>query len=263
MEELGLDRETIDELQRLPYEELAQAWKKTAARLSREGVNVDWTPVPNASYPGEAMRVGFSEKAKATPLVVGGVVAEQLLWRGKLYDPADPMETKLRHVREQYGEGAEILLAEFQKAYPDKDINDLLYLDSGFRKPMLKYLDARVQAATAPTYAWMLTYDFPVYGGLPAWHGSNHALTFNQCIAPVFHEPGSRRLAVQMSQSWAAFAHTGNPNNPEIPTWTQYSAGNETTMVFDSECAERIDYDRALIFAHDQYCPKLKLRPSF
>ncbi len=263
VEELGLNPKTIDKMQSLPYENLALAWKKTAAMLSQEGVNVDWAPVTNASYPGDAMRVGFSEKAKRTPLIVGGVVAEQVLWRGKFYNPADPVETKLQRVREQFGDGAEIVLEEFKKAYPNKDINDLLYLDSGFRKPMLEYLDARVKEATAPTYAWMLSYDFPIYGGLPAWHGSNHALTFNQCIAPVFHEPGSQRLALQMSQSWAAFAHSGDPNNPEMPAWTPYSKGNEATMLFDTQCVEKIDYDRALILAHDRYCPKLKLRPSF
>lgn len=261
-DELGLTGENIDAIQNLPYEQLAQAWKKTAARLVAEGVNVDWFPVPNASYPGEAMRVGFSEKAKSTPLIVGGVVAEQLLWQGRFYDPADSAEVKLNRIRKQYGEGAGILLAEFQKAYPDKDINDLMYLDSGFRKPMIEYLDARVKAASAPTYVWMLTYDFPVYGGLPAWHGSNHALTFNQCIAPVFHEPGSRRLAVQMSQSWAAFAHTGDPNNPEIPDWKPYTAARNTTMIFDTPCREGIDYDRALILAHAQYRPRQTLRPN-
>ena len=264
VDELGLTLETIDEIQRVPYDELAQVWKRAAARLSKEGVSTDWAPVPNASYPGGPMQAGFSEKAKHTPLVVGCVVAEQLLWRGRLYDPAASEETKLRLIREFYGdEGAEVLLPEFRKAYPDKDINDLLYLDSRFRKPTIEYLDARVRVAEAPTYSWMLTYDFPIYVGLPAWHGSNHALTFNQCIAPVFHEPGSRKLAVQFSQSYAAFAHSGDPNCKEIPAWSPYETGHEATMIFDSTCVEKIDYDRALMLAHDKYVPQMILKPSF
>ncbi len=209
------------------------------------------------------MEVGFSEKAINTPLIVGCVVAEQLLWRGKIYDPDASEEIKLGLIRELYGEGADIMLREFKKAYPDKDINDLLYIDSRFRKPSIEYMDARVKVAKAPTWSWMLTYDFPIYGGLPAWHGSNHALTFNQCIAPVFHEPGSQRLAVQMSQSYAAFAHAGDPNNKEIPSWSTYKTGHEATMLFDSVCQEKIDYDRSLMLAHAEYAPKVILSPSF
>ena len=263
VEELGLTPDTIDEIQRVPYETLADAWKRAAARLSAEGVSVDWSPIPNAEYPGDPMSVGFSEKAKHTPLIVGGVVAEQLLWRGKIYDPADPTEDKLRRVREFYGEGADTMLAEFEKAYPDKDLNDLMYVDSRFRKPAIDYIAARVQVAKAPTYSWMLTYDFPIYGGLPAWHGSNHALTFNQCIAPVFHEPGSQRLAVQMSRSYAAFAHTGDPNHFEIPAWHPCEPGREAVMCFDAVCEEKINYDHALMSAHAKYAPPLILRPKF
>lgn len=263
VEELGLNAETIDEIQHVSYEALSQAWKRAAARLSPQGISVDWAPIPNASYPGGPMEVGFSEKAKNTPLIAGCVVAEQLLWRGKLYDPAASEEAKLNLIREQYGDGADIMLQEYKKAYPDKDINDLLYLDSRFRKPTIEYLDARAKVAKAHTWSWMLTYDFPIYGGLPAWHGSNHALTFNQCIAPVFHEPGSQRLAVQMSQSYATYAHTGDPNNKEIPNWSTYETGHEATMLFDSVCQEKIDYDRALMFAHAKYAPQLTLKPSF
>ena len=263
VEELGLTPDTIDEIQRVPYETLADAWKRAAAKLSAEGVSVDWSPIPNAEYPGDPMFVGFSEKAKTTPLIVGGVVAEQLLWRGKIYDPADPEETKLQRVRAFYGEGAELMLEEFKKAYPDKDVNDLMYVDSRFRKPAIDYIAARVQVAKAPTYSWMLTYDFPIYGGLPAWHGSNHALTFNQCIAPVFHEPGSQRLAVQMSQSYAAFAHTGDPNHSEIPAWHPCEPGREAVMCFDAVCEEKVNYDHDLMSAHVQYAPPLNLRPKF
>ena len=172
-------------------------------------------------------------------------------------------ETKLQRVREFYGKGAESMLEEFRKAYPKKDINDLMYVDSRFRKPAIDYIAARVQVAKAPTYSWMLTYDFPIYGGLPAWHGSNHALTFNQCIAPDFHEPGSKHLAVQMSQSYAAFAHTGDPNNPEIPAWSACEPGREAVMCFDAVCEERVNYDHDLMSAHAKYAPPLDLRPKF
>jgi para-nitrobenzyl esterase len=44
-----------------------------------------------------------------------------------------------------------------------------------------------------------------------------------------------------MSQTWLAFARTGNPNNSAIPKWPGYSSEQRATMIFDNEC--RIEND--------------------
>lgn len=260
VEELGLTRDTIDDIKNFSYEDLAKAWKNVSQHLYDQKVNINWGPMPNTYYLGHPLSVGFSEKAKNTPLIVGCCIAEQVLWKGKFYNPADPTEEKLKRAKEYYGDGGEQMIELFEKAYPDKDINDLMYLDSRFRKGAIEFLDKRAEVSNVPVYSWLLTYDFQIFGGLPAWHGSNHALTFNNCIAPVFHEPVSERLAVQMSTSWATFAHTGNPNNSTIPTWSPYEKGNEATMLFDETCTQKVDFDRELMIAHNKYCPPFDLR---
>jgi para-nitrobenzyl esterase len=72
---------------------------------------------------------------------------------------------------------------------------------------------------------------------------------------PIYNETGARKLEKQMSTAWAAFAHTGNPNNSEIPYWPKYEKGNEATMVFDRECTVRINYDSDLIRMRHKSAP--------
>jgi para-nitrobenzyl esterase len=43
-------------------------------------------------------------------------------------------------------------------------------------------------------------------------------------------------LAAQISETWIAFARTGSPNNPAIPSWPAYTADKRATMILDTDC---------------------------
>jgi para-nitrobenzyl esterase len=55
---------------------------------------------------------------------------------------------------------------------------------------------------------------------------------------------GARELASWISATWVAFARTGSPNNPAIPSWPAYTAAQRATMVFDNDCRVVRDPDR-------------------
>jgi para-nitrobenzyl esterase len=40
-------------------------------------------------------------------------------------------------------------------------------------------------------------------------------------------------MAEMMSETYIAFARTGNPNNPKIPNWPAYDLKRRATMAFD------------------------------
>jgi len=42
-------------------------------------------------------------------------------------------------------------------------------------------------------------------------------------------------LADKVSDTWIAFARSGNPNTPKLPRWTPYDATDRPTMVFNNE----------------------------
>ncbi|HLI79150.1 MAG TPA: carboxylesterase family protein, partial [Candidatus Binataceae bacterium] len=96
----------------------------------------------------------------------------------------------------------------------------------------------------ASVYMYLFTWETPVLGGKLK---SPHALE----IPFVFDNVATDRLsgdiqtkfalAEKMSQTWLAFARTGNPNNGAIPEWPGYSSEHRATMIFDNEC--RIEND--------------------
>jgi para-nitrobenzyl esterase len=47
--------------------------------------------------------------------------------------------------------------------------------------------------------------------------------------------PEAMALADKVSDTWIAFAKTGNPNQPKMPRWSAFNAAERPTMVFNTE----------------------------
>jgi para-nitrobenzyl esterase len=47
--------------------------------------------------------------------------------------------------------------------------------------------------------------------------------------------PEAMALADRVSDTWIAFAKTGDPNTPKLPRWTPFNATDRPTMVIDNE----------------------------
>ena len=46
-----------------------------------------------------------------------------------------------------------------------------------------------------------------------------------------------------MTDAWANFAKTGNPNGGKVPAWTPYTPDNKLLMRFDIEGMGMTDFD--------------------
>ena len=73
---------------------------------------------------------------------------------------------------------------------------------------------------------------------------SHHALEISFVFDNTTRAPGmsgggpaAAALAAKMSEAWAAFARTGDPNTPSLPAWPAYEAATRATMMFDDEPA--------------------------
>ncbi|MBO0752818.1 MAG: carboxylesterase family protein, partial [Bradyrhizobiaceae bacterium] len=54
----------------------------------------------------------------------------------------------------------------------------------------------------------------------------------------------ARDLSGRIAATWTAFARSGRPDNPALPHWPAYTAGERATLVLDRECRIENDYAR-------------------
>ncbi|HWC81791.1 MAG TPA: carboxylesterase family protein [Pseudonocardiaceae bacterium] len=86
--------------------------------------------------------------------------------------------------------------------------------------------------ATRPVYTYFWSYAAPASGGpRRAAHGSEIDFVFGNLDQddPKWTEE-DRRVADTMSDYWANFIATGDPNGPGLPEWPTYSATGRTVM---------------------------------
>lgn len=246
--ELGL--ESVKELETVPYDAMAAAYKKVKPALLAAGKNVGCKPFKNEFYLGCPADVGFRRETAQIPLLVGTVFSEFASFMPHPYDRTKLTEEEGTQIVEQVAgkEIAEELLPLFKEAYPERNPADLLSIDLIFRVAGQPYVRDR-SALNDCTYAYLFNYDLPVDGGREPWHCSDIPFVFhNTGLAPVTQEKGvTEKLEKQIFESLMAFARTGDPNNSEIPVWPASTAKAEHTMVFGKETDVRTNHDAVLL----------------
>lgn len=95
-----------------------------------------------------------------------------------------------------------------------------------------------------PTWMYQLDFGSPVDPRLKAYHSFDIALAFDNCDQPTSRTgtgPEALKAAAAMSETFIAFARTGDPNNAAIPAWGRYTLPERATMIFDVD--SRIEND--------------------
>jgi para-nitrobenzyl esterase len=66
-------------------------------------------------------------------------------------------------------------------------------------------------------------------------HGGEIQFVFdNYALTPVAGDrPENAQVARVMSEAFSRFALDGDPNHPDLPTWSPCTLGQRATMVFD------------------------------
>lgn len=132
----------------------------------------------------------------------------------------------------------EVVIAEYRRLYPKYSASDVLFAaTTAGRSWRAAVIEAEERAkAGSPAYAYQLDWATPKDGGkLGAPHASDIQLVFDNIDKPgaTAIGPTAQRMADQMSETFIAFARTGNPNNKRIPFWKKYTLPRRETMVFD------------------------------
>jgi para-nitrobenzyl esterase len=138
------------------------------------------------------------------------------------------------------------IISVYKRTRPEATPWDLLIGISteGARRASIALAERKAAGGPAAVYMYLFTWQSDYLGGL---FKAGHALEIPFVFETVDHMPmtGSRSdkygLAEIMSATWAAFARSGDPNNPAIPKWERYTADHRATMLFDVPCRHVID----------------------
>lgn len=259
LKELGIPSDQVERINDVPYAELYQAGQRALA--ASIGTRTPGTPMMWGFGPtpdGEILlqqpfQPDFASISSDIPLVIGTTFNEL---QRTCYDAEMTLDEAMGLVKGTFGDETEDYAAEFAKAWPDFIPQDLPSVDMMFRPKTIITADAASASKTAPVYNYMFTWKSPVT------HISAHGAELNFCFNTLhlagrdLPEPSESdlRLADLMAQSWANFAHTGNPNVEGLPEWHPYTKETGECFIFGPECEVRYNFDRNLEQIIDSHC---------
>jgi para-nitrobenzyl esterase len=131
------------------------------------------------------------------------------------------------------------VVAAYRRLYPAYSPTDIFFAATtaarSWRGAVIE-AEARAAAGT-PVHAYEMDFPTTIEGGrLKAMHETDIPLAFDNLAAdgsPIAPSPVAQAMADQVSATFAAFAHTGDPNNSAIPSWAPYTLPRRATLVFD------------------------------
>ena len=243
-------------LETVPYAELVGAFNAISPQLEEKAWRAVWAPLPNDWYLGNPYDVGYTAHAKTIPLMAGSVIAE---W-GFVGNVPDkdlvPEADRRAMLAGKFGEEhTDALIAQFKQAYPGK--NELTLLTMAGRADLIEFAGYHAEACTAPVYLYLFAFDFPVDGGMPAWHCSDIPFAFHNTdkVAVCNTGAGSDALEAAYFGAYVQFAKTGNPNASGLPAWPAFTQNCRATMFFDAISQARVDVDTELHALFERVAP--------
>lgn len=249
-EVLGLNKETIDQIDDIPYEKLALAAEKAGSELHMPVGMVLFEPsVTEGVYTGPYHLTGFREETKDIPVIAGTVFAEFSLGHAMGDRDAYSGEEREEILRKYYGEDTDRLISLFKKVYPGKNVLYALNLDTMFRPRTLRFLDARAAYTDAPVYNYQYSYFYPNMGGTAPWHCSDIPFVFRNADMESMTCTGGEDIPGiedDFSNAWLSFMENGSPSTESLK-WDPYRLEKKTRMVFDKKSAMTAEDDTELI----------------
>lgn len=197
---LGLTTQTIDSIQRVPYERLLEAANKAFREVSQRqrdkrighGIRLGWGPVNDGDIMPGIFENGSQKISNDIPLLIGST------------------------------------LNEFSTPKVDQMVRPAVKTQAGIR----------VTDDGAPVYVYLSGYQVPTMdGNFHACHNSDIPFFFNNVLKSASMTGATKEgieLGEKMSSALINFARTGNPNAKGLPKWKPYSPEDEATMYFDA-----------------------------
>ena len=255
LDELGLSRSQVKELQKTPVVRLTGAAVEAMKKMPKPQPSLrgafgesSWGPtVDGRVLPSHPFDPGAPAVSADVPLITGTDLNEFV--SGIDRPDADKMavEELNRLVSEAFGGDSEEIIAAYRQDYPKATAFGLYatIAASQFRIPAFAQATRKVALGSAPAYAYIYAWRTPVLDNRPGtFHAAEISFAFDNaelCDHYSAGDQGAFVLSRQMGGAWTSFARTGNPNHSGLPHWPAFTADTRATMYFDAPCEVRND----------------------
>lgn len=238
--------DSVHALRQQPADDILNAAARAGFYASLS-VNLDGWVFP------EPIHTVFAQgRQHKVPVLAGFNQDEFSALAGMIAPLPNTAEAYAQEVRRRYGDKAD----EYLAVYPGTALADAAYnaTRDGYLGWQMHHL-VRASAKQSPAYLYYFSHTPP--GGarkvagpggqgeraLGAFHAGEIAYVFNNLAIPDKYgpnwpdgppQPADYQLAEMMSDYWVAFARTGEPKVPGLPTWAAYTEPHAAYMEFNA-----------------------------
>jgi len=241
----------IHSLQKVPIDEIKKTQSSFMVEAKSKGWDNPFSPVVDGKTilekPLNALQNGI---AKDIPLLIGTNQDEMKFFEQKLAPNISEMSSEklLEKIKDYLNDEklANKLINTYIKEREGILPNEPLDIIGDFQTDYyFRILSIRVAEAQSRhqknTYMYLFTWSSPwMDGKLGSCHALEISFVFGTLDKPgmdIFcgKGPEVETLGEKMMDTWIAFAHSGDPNNKNIPEWLSYDSVNRSTMILDKE----------------------------
>jgi para-nitrobenzyl esterase len=242
---LNLSTAQVRELQKIPVERIMGAYFAVVKDMGmQDQMTRGFSPtVDGKAVPHHPFHPAASPISADVPLMLGHTRTEMTLFSEN--DPAafalDDAGMRSR-VKSFAGGNSEMLIDLYRKLNPGATPSDLFFLiasDYRYGAPVMKIAERRAALGKGPVHLYYFTWETPVEGGrLHSPHTMEIPFAFDNVQISrriTGGGPDAMALADKLSDTWIAFARTGDPNTPKLPHWPAFNAKERSTMVINNQ----------------------------
>ena len=256
LEELGLTKAQVSELQKVSVDRLHAAGMDAIAKipdhsehaLRREYGVSGWGPtVDGRILPQHFFVPGAPSISASVPLITGTNLHEFINGLDRPDAYAMTAEQMQQLVQQGLGGDARPITDAYRSEYPRAKPFDLYatIAASSVRYACFEQARRKAELGAAPVYAYLYSWRTPTLDDRPGpFHAAELAFVFDNgeiCDHYSALAPDAIALSKQMSAAWVQFARIGNPNHPGLPQWPAYTSAERAVMEFDTETKVRYD----------------------
>ena len=240
---LNLTTGQVRELQKVPVERIMAAYFSVVKDMgNRDQMTEGFSPtVDGKAIPHHPFHPAASPISADVPLMLGSTRTEMTLQSDEAAFSLDEAGMRAR-VKSLAGDHGETLIETYRKLNPRATPSELFFLlasDYRYGAPIMKIAERRAALGKGPVHLYYFTWETPVQGGrLKSPHTIEIPFAFdNVQISKQITGGGADAMALadKVSDTWIAFARTGDPNTSKLPHWPAFNATERPTMVINNQ----------------------------